>query len=79
MSNHLSKIHLEYKDKGIAFFKRKRDVLKGAKLNSNGTYYKDKISLVEASGEVGLTMAERKKPKTIAETLVKPCAIKMVE
>ena len=48
LSNHLLKIHPKYKDKGIAFFKRKRDALKRAKLDSSGTYYKENISLVEA-------------------------------
>ena len=73
------KIHPEYKDKGIAFFERKRDALKRAKLDSSGTYYKENISLVEASYEVALTIAKQKKPHTIAETLVKPCAVKMVK
>ena len=79
LSNHLLKIHPEYKDKGTAFFERKRDELKRTKLDSSGTYYKENISLVEASYEVALTIAKQKKPHTIAETLVKPCAIKMVE
>ena len=79
LSNHLLKIHPEYKDKGIAFFERKRDALKRAKLNFSGTYYKENISLVEASYEVALTIAKQKKPHTIAETLVKPCAVKIVE
>ena len=37
------------------------------------------ISLVEASYEVALQIAKQKKPHTIAESLIKPCAIKMVE
>ena len=73
------KIHPEYKDKGIAFFERKQDALKRAKLDSSETYYKENISLFEAFYEVALTIAKQKKPHTIAETLVKPCAIKMVE
>ena len=79
LSNHLLKIHPEYKDKGIAFFERKRDALKCAKLDFSGTYYKENISLVEASYEVALTIAKQKKPHTIAETLVKPCAVKIAE
>ena len=79
LSNHLLKIHPEYKDKGIAFFERKRDGLKRAKLDSSGTFFKENISLVEASYEVALQIAKQKKPHTIAESLVKPCAIKMVE
>ena len=80
MSNYLLKIHPEYKDKGIAFFERKRDALKRAKLDPSATYYKENISLVEASYEVALTIAtKQKKPHTIAKTLVKQCAIKMVE
>ena len=79
LSNHLLKIHPEYKDKGTSFFERKRDALKRTKLDSSGTYYKANISLVEASYEVALTIAKQKKPHTIAETLVKPCAIKMAE
>ena len=70
-SNHLLKIHPEYKDKGIAFFERKRDTQKRTKLNSSGTYYKENISLVEASYKVALTIAKQKKSHTIAETLVK--------
>ena len=38
-SNHLLKIHPEYKEKGTAFFERKRDALKRAKLDSSGTYH----------------------------------------
>ena len=79
LSNHLLKIHPEFKDKGIAFFDRKRDELKRAKLDSCGTFFKENISLVEASYEVALQIAKQKKPHTIAESLVKPCAIKMVE
>ena len=79
LSNHLLKIHPEFKDKGIAFFERKRDELKQAKLDSSGTFFKENISLVEASYEVALQIAKQKKPHTIAESLVKPCAIKMVE
>ena len=48
-------------------------------MDSSGTYYKESISLVEASYEVALTITNQKKSHTIAETLVKPCAIKMVE
>ena len=43
LSNHLLKIHPEYKVKGIAFFERKRDALKRAKLDSRGTSYKENI------------------------------------
>ena len=75
LSNHLLEIHPEYKEKGIAFFERKRDALKRAKLDSSGIYYKENISLVEAFYEVALTIAKQKQPHTIAETLVKPCAI----
>ena len=73
------KIHPEYKDKDIAFFGKKRDALKRAKLDTSGTYYKENISLVEASYEVTLTIAKQNKSHTMTETLVKPCAIKMVE
>ena len=48
-------------------------------MDSSGTYYKENISLVEASYEVALTIPKQKKPHSIAETLVKPCAIKMAE
>ena len=76
LSNQLLEIHPEYKNKDIAFFEKKRDVLKRSKLDSSRTYYKENISLVEDSYEVALTIAKQKKPHTIAETLIKPCAIK---
>ena len=57
LSNHLLKIHPEYKDKGIAFFERIRVALKCVKLDSSRTYYKEIISIVEASFEVALTVA----------------------
>ena len=39
----------------------------------------ENISLVKASYEVALLqIAKQKKPHTVAESLVKPCAIKMV-
>ena len=38
LSKHLLKMHLEYKNKGTAFFEMRRDALKRAKSDSSGTY-----------------------------------------
>ena len=66
LSNHLLKIHRESKNKGIAFFKRKRDELKRAKLDSSRSFFKENILLAEAF--YALQVAKQKKPHTVAES-----------
>ena len=60
-------------------FKREKGELKRAKLDSSGIFFKKNISLVEASDKVALLIAKQKKPHNKAETLVKSCALKIVE
>ena len=61
-----------------AFFKRKRDALKRAKLESNRTYYKENIYLLKLLLKLHLRSKNKEAPP-ISETLVKPCALKMIE
>ena len=49
------------------------------KLDTTGSFYKQNAALVEASYYVALQIAKQNKPHTIGETLIRPCASKMVE
>ena len=77
--HHLHTMHPDHKDKDVAFFQRKHGQVKYVKLYTTGSFYKQNTGLVEASYYVALQIAKQKKPHTIGETLIRPCASKMVE
>ena len=79
LKNHLEKIHPEHKTKDVNFFKRHEKGLKRLKLDSSGTFQTQSKNVLRASYEVSLEIAKKKKPYNIGETLVKPCALKMVK
>lgn len=49
------------------------------KLDSTGLFQENNHKVIEASYVVALEKAKQKKPHIIAEMLIKPCALKMVE
>ena len=77
--HHLHTMHPDHKNKDVAFFERKQGQVKYAKLYTTGSFYIENSALVAASYYVALQIAKQKKPHTIGETLIKPCASKMVE
>uniref|UniRef100_UPI00358E6478 zinc finger BED domain-containing protein 5-like n=1 Tax=Myxine glutinosa TaxID=7769 RepID=UPI00358E6478 len=47
-------------------------------LDQSGTFFQQNKRLTEASYAVSLLIAQPKKPHTVGETLIKPCALKML-
>ncbi|XP_042228048.1 protein ZBED8-like [Homarus americanus] len=45
----------------------------------SGAFQQQSLNVVEASYDVSIEIAKKKKVHTIAETLIKPCALKMVK
>ena len=76
---HFKALHPEYANKDPNFFRAKK-----AQFSKSGTLPKLGFSipqkpLVEASYKVAYRIGKAKKPHTIGETLIKPCALEMVE
>ena len=82
LKRHLETNHAAYSTKDRAFFERKRDTMKQSFLDRpNGPIVnlkREKIEALEASYYVAKEIAEQKKPHTIGENLVLPCAQMMV-
>jgi hypothetical protein len=76
LCRHRNTNHPEYKDKDVLFFKRKFGALSCRSLivKSSKT---DNESATEASYRVSYRIAPAEEAHTIAETLIKPCAIEM--
>uniref|UniRef100_UPI00358F884D protein FAM200C-like n=1 Tax=Myxine glutinosa TaxID=7769 RepID=UPI00358F884D len=51
--------------------------VKRQRLDQSGTLFQQHKRLTEASYAVSLLIAQQKKPHTVRETLIKPCALKM--
>ena len=79
LKRHLLKKHPEYVGKNLSYFKTQKISLKRQKLDSSGYFHHQSSACVEASFEVALQIAKQKKPDTIRETLIKPCALSMVK
>lgn len=76
---HLKSLHPENASKDLDYFTKKK-----AQFSKSGTLPKlgfstPKKPLVEASYKVAYRIAKSKKPHNIGETLIKPCALEMVE
>ncbi|XP_042215729.1 zinc finger BED domain-containing protein 5-like [Homarus americanus] len=69
----------QYAERDTDFYRRHERSLGKQKLDESGAFQQQTVSIVEASYEVSLEIAKRKKPHTIGETLIKPCAAKMVK
>ena len=74
---HLEKVHPDYKDKDLNFFKRKKENLKRQRLATKSDFQQHSRSLVEASYVVSFMIAKKCKPCTIGETHVKPFATEL--
>uniref|UniRef100_UPI00358E3DDC zinc finger BED domain-containing protein 5-like n=1 Tax=Myxine glutinosa TaxID=7769 RepID=UPI00358E3DDC len=74
---HLEKIHPHHQHKDVDFFKRMAENVKRRRLDQSGTLFQQNKRLTEASYAVSLLIAQQKKPHTVGETLIKPCALKM--
>ncbi|GFT76191.1 protein ZBED8 [Nephila pilipes] len=75
----LKSLHPENASKDLEFFtKKKTQFSKSGTLTKLGFGIPQK-PLVEASFRVAYRIAKSKKPHTIGETLIKPCALEMVE
>lgn len=78
LKQHLQ-LHPQHLDKGVDFFERSQQNVKKMKMDKTGSFFATNSKVVEASYVVALEIAKQKKPHTVGETLVKPCAMKMVE
>ena len=74
---HLEKVHSNYEDKDVNFFKLKKDTVKRQRLDSTGEFQHHFTKIVKASYVVSFMIAKQCKLYTIGETLIKPCASKM--
>ncbi|XP_076806902.1 zinc finger BED domain-containing protein 5-like [Clavelina lepadiformis] len=79
LKRHLQQKHPEHEGKDLSFYQRQKMSLKRQKLDASGYFQQQSTASLEASFEVALQIAKQKKPHTIAETIVKPCAVKMVK
>jgi hypothetical protein len=68
-------IHLKTKQDSLAeFFERKAEIIKKTRLDSSGSYQQKRSGAVKASYLVAQRNAKVKKPHTITEELILPCA-----
>ncbi|XP_067940528.1 protein FAM200C-like [Watersipora subatra] len=75
---HLSSQHPDLVNHDRTFFERQETSL-NMRLFSDGAFQVAQDKVVEASYAVALQTAKQKKPYTIGEQLIKPCAQQMVE
>ena len=71
---HLETKHTDCKDKDLSFFERKANCVKRSRMDSSGVFQQQNRAAVEATFVVSLRIAKAKKPHTIAEQLILPCA-----
>ena len=76
---HLQTRYSKYSQNNRTFFERHRSSRKSIKLYPDGRLHETKAKILEASYAVSLGFTKEKKPHTIGEMLIKPCAKKMVE
>ncbi|XP_042204282.1 zinc finger BED domain-containing protein 5-like [Homarus americanus] len=76
---HLTTIHPQYAERDPDFFKRHERSLGKQRPDESVAFQQQNLSVVEASYEVSIEMTKKKKAHTIGETLIKPCASKMVK
>ncbi len=79
LKHHLQTIHPHYAEKDLSFFRHHKSSLGKQKLDVIGGFQQQTLSVVEASYEISLEMAKQKKLRTIGETFIKPCTLKMVK
>ena len=74
LKRHLETKHTDCKDKDVSFFERKANCVKRSRMDSIGVFQQQNRAAVEATFVVSLRIAKTKKPHTIAEQLILPCA-----
>lgn len=78
LKEHFAKVHKEFADKNIDFFKKKEKILKSSRMDSTGNIQKANESCLQASYKIAYRIARNKKPHTIGEDLIKPCLLDAV-
>ncbi|XP_042213516.1 protein ZBED8-like [Homarus americanus] len=79
LNHHLTIIHTQYAERDPDFFKRHERSLGKQRVDESGAFQQQNLSVVEASYVVSIEIAKKKKMAyTIGETLIQPCAFKMV-
>ncbi|CAH1998688.1 unnamed protein product [Acanthoscelides obtectus] len=78
LKEHFAKVHKEFADKNIDFFKKKERILKSSRMDSTGNIQKANESCLQASYKIAYRIARNKKPHTIGEDLIKPCLLDAV-
>ena len=79
LKRHLQQKHPEHIEKDLSFFQRQKLFLKRQKLSASGYSCQQSTASMQASFYVALQIAKHKKPHTIGEALIKPCALNMVK
>ena len=74
LKRHLETKHTYCKDKDLSFFEQKANCVKRSRMDSSGVFQQQNRAAVEATFVVSLRIAKAKKPHTIAEQLILPCA-----
>ena len=74
LKRHLETKHTDCKDKDLLFFERKANCVKRSRMDSSGVFQQRNRASVEATFVISLRIAKAKKPHTIAEQLILPCA-----
>ena len=77
LERHFDSKHAGHKGKDRSFFECKLSVLRATQLNRHGEFHQANERALEASYRVSLKIAKAKKPHTIAEELIVPCAMEM--
>ncbi|XP_042227367.1 zinc finger BED domain-containing protein 5-like [Homarus americanus] len=78
LKHHLTTLHHQCAQRDTDFFKSHERSLGKQRLDESVAFQQQNLSVVEASYEVSIETAKKKKAHTIGETLIKPCALKMV-
>ena len=75
LKQHLESRHSELVGKSVDYFRRKSELLKNCRLDSEGMRAKQNKAVLEASYRIAFRIVQAKKPHTIGEELIKPCLI----
>ncbi|XP_063872897.1 zinc finger BED domain-containing protein 5-like [Scylla paramamosain] len=76
---HLETKHPQHVGKDRSFFSRQELNIKRQRLDASGSFHQQNAAVVEASFLVSLEITKKKKPHTIGEELILPCAKTMVK
>lgn len=74
LQRHLQTNHCHLQHKDLTFFERKANTLKRSRMDTSGSFQQRNRAAVEVSFQLSLRIAKAKKPHTIAEELILPCA-----